>query len=503
MKNSFQYTHLFSSGTFLTANLSRSNTEYGQFVYEDKNDPRYVSMNLLNGTGSNGFSTGGMRMWQHRRENTTDIAKLDLTSQLNKINKIGAGVSYKRCNLSLEEFQIYFDENDNLQIPPDSSWYNNSYNQKPVVISTYFQDKIEVGDMIINAGLRYDYFNPDGEVPEQFYDTKSAEKKSAKTSSQLSPRFGIAYPITDKGVIHFSYGHFFQIPNYEYLYINPDFEVSLIQLQGDQPPRGSYNSMGNAELQPQKTVSYEIGIKQAITNTISIDVTCYNKDIRDLIGQETRSDLFGGKYWRYINKDYANVKGITLAFELMETKDMPGFSVDYTYQSATGNASEPGDEWINQQQDPPIQTEKKRRPLNWDQTHSLNLFTTYTVNGFRFSLIGKYGNGTPYTRSSPRYSNRILNGERKPMTVMVDFNIAKDYRMKNYIISPFMKIYNVLDRKNSRDVYNSSGRSDYDFDMNFQSYTGIKTQEEFFVRPDFYYEPRKIIIGFSIAFDKK
>jgi len=503
MQNSLQYTHLFSAGTFITANLSRLSTEYGQFVYKNENDSRYVPISLLNGTGSNGFSTGGMRMWHHHRDNITDIAKADLTSQINNINKIGAGISYKKCDLSLHEFQIYFDEKDQLQIPPDSSWYNNSYTHEPVEISAYIQDKIEVGDMIINAGLRYDYFNPDGEVPEQFYDTQKAEKKSAKTSAQLSPRFGIAYPITDKGVIHFSYGHFFQIPNYEYLYINPDFEVSLIQLQGDQPPRGSYNSMGNAELEPQKTVSYEIGVKQAITDNMSVDITCYNKDIRDLIGQETRSDIFGGKYWRYINKDYANVKGITLAFELMESRYMPGFSIDYTYQNATGNASEPGDEWINQQQDPPIQSEKKRRPLNWDQTHSLNLYTTYTINGFHASLIGKFGSGTPYTRSSPRYSNRVLNGERKPYTFMMDFNLSKDYNIKNLLITPFLKIYNVLDRKNSKDVYNSSGRSDYDFDMNFQSYTGIKSQEDFYIRPDFYYEPRKIILGFSVAFDQK
>jgi hypothetical protein len=109
----------------------------------------------------------------------------------------------------------------------------------------------------------------------------------------------------------------------------------------------------------------------------------------------------------------------------------------------------------------------------------------------------------PYTRSSPRYSNRIVNGERKPYTLFVDLNIAKDFKIANTILSPYMKIYNLLDKKNSKDVYNSSGRSDYDFDMNFQSYTGIKTQEEYFTRPDFYYEPRKIIIGCSIAFSQK
>ena len=57
-------------------------------------------------------------------------------------------------------------------------------------------------------------------------------------------------------------------------------------------------------------------------------------------------------------------------------------------------------------------------------------------------------------------------------------------------------------RKNNKDVYSSSGNADYDFDMNFQPYRGIKTQKEFYVRPDFYYEPRKVIFGCSISFSQ-
>jgi outer membrane receptor protein involved in Fe transport len=500
---SIQLTHLFNPGTFLTANYSNLFTKYAQYVYKNKYDSRYVPIEHLISTGSNGFSTGGMRMWHHLRDNTTNILKIDLTSQFTKNHKVGAGVSYKRCKLWLHEYQLYFDKDHNLKIPSDSSWYNNSYTYYPMEISGYIQDKIEAGDMIINAGVRYDYFDSDGVVPVQFYNTRDAEKREAKSYYQISPRFGIAYPITDQGVIHFSYGHFFQLPSYEYLYINPDFEVSLVQLTGDQPPRGRFNLMGNAELKPQKTVSYEIGLKQALTDNLSIDVTAYNKDIRDLIGQETRTDIFGGKYWRYINRDYANVKGVTIAIDQRETLGGIGFSVDYTYQIASGNASDPNDEWMNKQQDPPVEGEKKRVPLDWDQTHSLNLTATTTQRGFHFSIIGKMGSGTPYTRASARYANRITNGERKPATVTFDLNISKDYQIGKNSISPYIKIYNLLDRKNNKDVYSSSGTADYDYDMNFQSYIGIKSIEEFYIRPNYYYEPRKIIIGCSVSFSQK
>jgi outer membrane receptor for Fe3+-dicitrate len=227
-QNSLQYTHMFNQNTFLTANYSNFLTSYGQYVYKDKYDERYVPIEYLNATNSNGYSTGGMRMWHHFRNNRTEIIKSDLRSQLTKHQNIGAGVSLKKVHLTLHEYQIYFDENDNIQIPSDSSCYNNSYDHKPYEIAAYLQDKIEFGEMIINVGLRYDYFEPDGVVPTQFYNTVGAEKRKAKSCSQFSPRIGIAYPISDQGVIHFSYGHFFQIPNYEFLYVNPDFEVSLV-----------------------------------------------------------------------------------------------------------------------------------------------------------------------------------------------------------------------------------------------------------------------------------
>jgi outer membrane receptor for ferrienterochelin and colicin len=501
-QNSIQYTRMFGSSTFITANVSESFTEYGQYVYEDPYDSRYVPMEHLTQNNSNGFSTGGMRMWHHFRNNRTRIFKTDLRSQITKNQTIGTGISFKQNQLWLHEYQLYFDESQEIQIPSESSWYHNSYIHNPEEIAMYLQDKLELGEMIINVGVRYDYFNPDGVVPENFYNTVDAPKRAAESSSQLSPRIGIAYPISDQGVIHFSYGHFFQVPNYEHLYINPDFEVNLVQLKGDQPPRGSFNIMGNAELKPEKTVSYEIGIKQALSPYLTIDVTGYNKDIRDLIGQITMQDIYGGKFWRFINRDYANVKGITVALEKMETPGTVGFSIDYTYQSATGNASDPLDESKNQESDPPIQSEKKRRPLDWDQTHSLNMTTTTTQMGFNISIIGKIGSGTPYTRQSPRYNNRILNGERKPMTMTFDLNITRDLYLNTFIFSPFVRITNVFDRRNNMEVYASSGTADHDYNMIFETYLGYKTQEEWYIQPNFYDEPRKIILGCSIGFDQ-
>lgn len=502
-QNGLQYTHMFGTNTFMSVNLSSSSSDYSQYVFKSDTDSRYVPIEYLNANNSNGYSTGGSRMWHHYRTNRTDILKTDLRSQLAKVHTVGFGSSIKHVNVWLHEYQLYFDENDIIHIPSATSAYNNSYTHDPLELAVYLQDKLELGEMIVNAGIRYDYFEPDGVVPENFYNTVGAPKRPAKTSEQWSPRFGIAYPISDKGVIHFSYGHFFQIPNYEHLYVNPDFEVALIQAAGADPPRSSFNIMGNAELQPERTVSYEIGLKQALTDNMTIDITGYNKDIRDLIGQLTLTDIYGGKFWRFVNRDYANVRGITCALEMLPLPGQVGFSLDYTFQVATGNASDPLDESKNQETDPPIESEKQRRPLNWDQTHSLNLATTLNRAGFQYSLIGRLGSGTPYTRESPFFNNRILNGERKPMTFTVDLNISKSFKMGSIIVAPYLKVSDLFDRQNNVEVYSSSGSADFDYKSAFENYRGYGTLEEWLIQPNYYDEPRRIILGCSFTVNEK
>ena len=77
---------------------------------------------------------------------------------------------------------------------------------------------------------------------------------STSSKSMISPRLGASFPIFDKGVFHFSYGHFFQIPKFELLYYNADIAL-------DRGGTGNIGVIGNPDLEPEKTVSYEVGIQ--------------------------------------------------------------------------------------------------------------------------------------------------------------------------------------------------------------------------------------------------
>ena len=127
--------------------------------------------------------------------------------------------------------------------------------------------------------------------------------QDAEPVHDFSPRIGISYPITDRGVIHFSYGHFSQIPTFEQLYDNSEFEVWP----------GLRSTMGNGNLRPQRTVIYEIGLQQQLSENIGVDVTGFYKDMRHLLGMEILTTYTQDRYARFINRDYGNVRGITLA----------------------------------------------------------------------------------------------------------------------------------------------------------------------------------------------
>ena len=45
-----------------------------------------------------------------------------------------------------------------------STTYHDMYNRKPKEFSAYLQDKIELKELIVNIGLRFDYFDPNSVV---------------------------------------------------------------------------------------------------------------------------------------------------------------------------------------------------------------------------------------------------------------------------------------------------------------------------------------------------
>ncbi len=260
---------------------------YQHYLYKDiytgdsQHPTDYVD-NSLHPTPPYSFNVGGSDYSRFYRSTGTYDAKLDWTTQLTQEINIQFGGDFKQHQIYMHEITltpIYDNGIQTVNIPQTTTNLNNEYLHKPQEISGYVQSKLEAFNLIFNLGVRFDVFNPDGVVlndpadpninnplrpDNKFFDynhngvqdedepSKSVEQRLASNAFgvpwysdasikyQLSPRIGLAFPITDRGVIHFSYGHFLQLPPYEFMYVNPEFELGV--------GSGNQGIIGNADL---------------------------------------------------------------------------------------------------------------------------------------------------------------------------------------------------------------------------------------------------------------
>jgi len=517
---SVSYNQVFNASAFLDVNASVFQSDFEQYAFPDTitdngystvihANSQYQDPALLQLLGPNTFLTGGTDNWHFSHITDTYTGKIDLTDQLTHIDQIKTGVEIQYHRLHDLDYQIHRDATTGFipMAPPDTAFDYNLFTNHPYQLAAYIQDKIELDYLIVNAGLRWDYFQPDGQTlinPDNIavldtlsppYPTKYFRKATAK--QQLSPRFGLSYPISDGGAVHISYGHFFQIPEFQYLYKNPNFRVTD---QGSQPDFVG-NTIGNADLQPQSTTMYEIGLQQQLAPSIGVTVTGFAKDIRNLLGIQVHKKFGIIVFGQYVNKDYGQVKGITLSFERRITNGF-GANLDYTYQIAQGDASDPNEDYLKASAVPAVPINSVLVPLNWDRRHSINLTLTESqANNFTASFIGRLSSGLPYTPTLETTPTGTENSDVRPTIFDADVNVTKYVTIMDKVFSFFLKVYNLFDTANEINIYTDSGRAGYSVQLN-QAVPpqAVNTLAQYIARPDFYSPPREILLGGSVNF---
>ncbi len=258
--------------------------------------------------------------------------------------------------------------------------------------------------------------------------------------------------------------------------------------------------MGKADLDPQKTIIYEVGLQQQLTDNLAFDLTVYYKDTRDLLGTqiyELRTGL--DRYARYENRDFGTVRGFVFALNQRHS-DWLSASVDYTFQVAEGNASEPNAAFIDAKAD--REPEKKLVPLDWDQRHTLtaalNLSPTPQA---RITLLGQYGSGLPYTPTFLNIRQAFENTARSPSTLTFDLKADYALRIGGVSYTFFLKVFNIFDRRNELIVFRDTGRAGFTIQSQLTGRVrGINSIDEFFSRPDYFTPPRQIRFGVTIGF---
>ncbi len=498
------------------------------------------------------------------RETKTNNYKLDFTSQINKYNQVKLGLDFSSHSLMLDTYSLLdstlTDQVYTPFIPDKESFTRSYYVRKPTEFAIYAQDKIEYGDMIINLGLRYESFNPNAKIPNNIHepyikdprnpalDTLSMEEleninwgdisyteidsngnevsytyadyysrfndqpnlnqktgwwKNTTVKSLLSPRAAVAYPISDKGVIHFAYGYFFKIPDFSLLYDETDYKLS--------ETGSNFGIFGNPDLKPETTVSYELGLKQEVALNRRLEVKAFYRDARNYVSSGIPIDLGDGKaYYTFVNKDYSNSRGIIVT-AYRRFSNFIGWQLDYTYQVAEGANSNPIEEFgaVLAGNEPT----RSIIPLDWDQTHSLNgsIFANYKEWGA--NTVFQFGAGYPYTPQITNYESQgevlstvlLRNSRRKPSTFRMDVKLHRGIKIGELNGKFYIRIQNLTDRRNHISVYGDSGKANQTIEQaRAQAISPFEpmrpnTLEQFFNRPDWYDPPRQIQMGLQIA----
>jgi outer membrane receptor protein involved in Fe transport len=474
-------THTLSPNLFYDVRLSYFNQSYYSGI--DKDTSRYLSTGdrqyFTNiGLGTEFYSLADPVEVTDNRTETFNV-RGDLTWQIGPNNEVRAGFDFKKHHLS------YFDVYDPKRVAP----YITNFDKHPVEGAAYIQDKIELSALVVSVGLRFDYADQRAPFRSNPLDGTAIVPSTAKT--QWSPRLGVAHPISDRTALHFSYGHFFQNPDYERLYENSQYDVNVRQPIFGQP-----------NLDAERTTEYEVGITHQFSPAFVGSFTAYYKDISGLIGTQYYPPFEQGRYvgyYLYVNETYANDKGFEVRLTMRRTKYLAG-TLTYTYSVAKGSAS-------SELENYPSTTESTLLyPLDQDRTHLLNanvsvmfpaddgprMFGAYPLENTYWNVIGRLNSGAPYTPSSRRSSYIPRNSARMPTTYTIDLEFGKSWKFGQLTFEPFVEILNLTDHRNVLYVWPDTGEPTITYETAYS--------REYLDDPSNYGPPRRIRIGARLTF---
>lgn len=394
-----------------------------------------------------------------------------------------------------------------------SSGTRDGYKATPIQFAYYLQSKMDWEGMIVNLGLRMDLWHL-GKSYEILQDDNSYRESKFESSDQtqvmISPRLGISHPISEKDVIHFAYNYQNQIPQMQYIFTSQD-SIDAMSSPGV--------VVGNPALEPQITVTYEVGLQHLISEDYRFNITAYYKNIYNYVStKRVNSAEEASVFWyEYISEDYGSARGLDLTLDRRLYNFISG-SVTYSLLWALGNNSST----VIQDE----ATNLREYPLDWDIRHQFSLNTTFRVargeeflvpftswflpfSDFSVNFVYNIASGKPYTPMAKEGSTMLeTNSKRYPYTTNADLSFNKNFAVgkRSYIRASFT-IQNLFKKKNVNSVYARTGSPYYDGadleEPNNPGYVFEETQEiyDFFtMNPANVNNNRSYVFGLSFNF---
>jgi outer membrane receptor protein involved in Fe transport len=260
------------------------------------------------------------------------------------------------------------------------------------------------------------------------------------------PRIAFSFPITQTSMFTAHYDVLTQRPfgvneatPYTYYYMQE------IAIDGIIP---------NPNLKPEKTINYQLGFQQALSDHSAIKISAFYREMRDMMQATKMNFAYPVSYTTYGNIDFGTVKGLTLSYNLVRRVNNFLMNASYTLQFADGTGSS-----ITSQINLVAAGQPNLRtivPLSNDVRHTFNINFDYRfaegdaytgpkignsdfLSNFGINLAIRGRTGEPYTRTTTPTPTAMfgvrtgttqkgtINGSRLPFNFKVDIRIDKDF----------------------------------------------------------------------------
>lgn len=366
------------------------------------------------------------------RESVTWLMKGDITSEQIKGHRMKTGIQVIRNTLNQDDRTYPGLTRRNADGTEQQGLNVNQFQNKNWEGAVYAQDKWDYEGMVVNAGVRVEYFGV-GNQDQILIRNAEIDPSVEKHKFNWSPRLGFAFPITDRDKFFFHYGRFTQWPNHTYLFATQD-------------PIGTFGTLGNPNLGEELTVSYQAGISHQFTEDIQGNFVVFNKDIYGLVSStRVTDDSTNIQSIRYVNKTYASSRGLEVSLEKRLTRHF-GFEAYYTYSFADGVAS---DADFGRSAEGLTHLPTDELPLDWDQRHTFNLtLRVEDRNNWGATAIYSYGSGLPWTpvdRFARLQDPSWENSERLPAVHQLSVQGRKKFSIYGRELTLFFEGRNLLD----------------------------------------------------------
>lgn len=399
--------------------------------------------------------------WYSGDVSTNWEGRIDFTSNYLPSQTLETGMQFNYIDLDYHSYQNI------SSVDP----FPTIYHYTPKEGAVYIQNKSELAQIIITAGLRVDYFDPGGDMWADPFDPLGKQTGSSDSLNYnniikvepkitLSPRIGIAYPLTDVSILSFNFGHFYQQANYRDLYraSGDNREVSLIK----------GNLIGNPNLLPEKAIQYELSLQHQFSDDFAIKLNLWAKETVNQVGSvvvPAYSDP--GKdnpftYSVFVNNNLGSAKGLEINLKKRVTNNW-GFTIDYSYSHAKVLLPTSWDGFWSGSTESSLPKRETTAP--WDQTHVIRINAQYNIpniggvfQNMNFNIIYYGESGLPYT---PTMRNGVIAepySARWPFASRLDLRIGKYLSFTNWLnMRVFLEVKNLFNTETVLSGYTLTG----------------------------------------------